>query len=53
MDHDNDYVGKNSSGRTTSHPKLVNINREEDRNFPFCANSSTAWPNTWQGNEVD
>jgi hypothetical protein len=53
MDDDDDYLGRKSCGRAASHPKLVNINPEEDRNFPFCASNSTTWPNSWKGNEGD
>jgi hypothetical protein len=33
-------VGRNSSGRATTQPKLVNINPEEDRNIPVGASNS-------------
>jgi hypothetical protein len=36
MDDENDYVGRMSSGRAPSQPKLLNISLEDDRNFPFC-----------------
>jgi hypothetical protein len=46
MDDDNDQVGRKRSDRAASHPKLVNINPEENRHFPFYASNSTDWLNS-------